>query len=439
MNLRRNLSVALFSCLLLATEAACAADLGPTIRIALVAKQFSAEVSSAGGIQVVSSGRSPKLNAGKHIISTKGGKLFIDNKDAGSTSITLKCADSKKPLAVNHKEYRGTVKVQLAADRKTLDVVNLVQLEEYLYGVLPKEIIPLWPEQAVKAQAVASRSFALYQKQNTRNQSYDIRANEMGQVYGGLSVENSRTNKIVDATRGEVATYGGRPIEAFFHSCSGGYTESAENVWGRDIPYLQGVADYDYEAPKFVWEKTFTPAQMERLLSQAGYNIGKLDSIKLSPMPEKLPLHTSKDRGISGRVKNVFIKGKRGSVTIAGTKLRSILQLDSTKFDIDVGFQKPEYIEVPIENKAGFVIGKKQIPIRVKDGDKQLGYNSEVDLISGVEGEKIFIRGGGWGHGIGLSQWGARGMALQDKSKSKRLYIDILKHYYRGISVSKFY
>ncbi len=418
---------------------ALAAEMGPTIRVGLVANQFSAELSSGGQINVVSdSGKKVTLKAGNHFVSVKKGLMQIDNIIIGGSHASFFAVDAKAPLNVNRKHYRGAITAALNSDRKTLNVINALPLEEYLYGVVAKEIIPLWPDEAIKAQAVASRSFALFKIKNSNYMGYDVRANEMGQVYGGILAEHANTNRIIDETRGVVALYGGQPIEAFFHSCSGGYTESSENVWGTAVPYLKAVKDYDEDAPNFSWEKIYTRDQLQKQLEQAGYKLGTLESIRIS-YRKPAPMQAS-DRGISGRVKEITFNGTK-SVTIEGTKLRSILQLNSTLFDIYVGLNRPDYIEVPILNQFGMEIGKKKIPIKLKNKEKDnyTGNMGQVRLLTSVVGEKIFIAGNGWGHGLGMSQWGARGMALTAPKKEKDYYKKILQHYYTGTEIKKIY
>lgn len=417
-----------------------ASGMGPAIRVGLVVNQFSAELSSGGGIKVLAAkGKTIILSPGRHFVSVKKGLLQVDNSIVGGSSVSFLSANPKFPVDVNRKHYRGAIRATLNSNKKTLNIINSLPLEEYLYGVVAKEIIPLWPDEAIKAQAVASRSFALNKINSSHYLGYDVRANEMGQIYGGILAEHDNTNKMIETTRGVVAVYNGRPIEAFFHSCSGGYTESSENVWGSPIPYLKAVKDYDQDAPQFSWEKIYTRDQLQRQLAQAGFNVGTLTSIRLS-YRKAAPMQAI-DRGISGRVKNITFSGNKGNVTIAGTKLRSILHLNSTLFDIYVGLKRPDYIEVPILNQFGMEIGKKRIPIKTnnKGRDAYTGSMGEVRLLTSVTGERIFIAGNGWGHGLGMSQWGARGMALAAPKKSKDYYQQILQHYYTGIQIKKIY
>lgn len=437
--MKKKLTIIGVVCLVLLFQGlALAAGGGPKIRVGLAVEQFSAQVQSKGKIKVIDgSGKTTVLSPGQHFVSVKNGSLYADDKKLSGGQLSLVADNAKNPIYINQKNYRGALTVLLNSGRKNLTVVNTLPVEQYLYGVVSKEVIPLWPDEAIKAQAVAARSFALYHLDKDQYPNFDIKATDMGQVYGGAAAEHANTNKLVDATEGMAATYKGDLIQAFFHSSSGGYTESAYNVWGKDIPYLQAVPDEDKDSPQYTWTKSFTKVQLNRLLSQNGYNVGDLEGIRLSARAAA-PMKWTPDRGTSGRVKRMTFIGKRGSVTIPGNKVRSMLGLSSTLFEIQIGPERPDKLEVPITNRYGYQIGEKTIPIREKDqGGTAVG---DLRLFSDVPGEKVTFTGGGWGHGVGLSQWGARGMALSREARGKKdYYKTILAHYYPGIRVGKEY
>ena len=414
---------------------------GPKIRVGLVVNQFSVTLESKGKIKLDSNtGKDVTLNPGKHFLSLKQGELYADQTKIGGSVVSVLATNAKLPLMVNQKNYRGGITAVVNSNKKTLNVVNTLPVEDYLYGVIAKEVLPLWPDEAIKAQTVAARSFALYALNNHDYPNYDIRANDMGQVYGGLAAEHVNTNKLVDATCGVAVLSDGKPIQAFFHSCSGGYTESAVYVWGNPVSYLQAVVDYDQDAPNFAWDKTYTRDQLQRTLELAGYQVGVLEGIRLSPR-KPAPMKPTINRGISGRVRQITFKGKKNSVTLTGDQVRNLLGLNSTLFDIVVGLQRPDYIEVPILNSYGVPIGTKKIPIK-KDtrGTTYTGTVGDLHLLTDVKDEKIFFYGNGWGHGLGMSQWGARGMALGKDARGKKdYYKTILEHYYTGTTVRDVY
>ena len=171
-----------------------------------VVDAYVSEVTDLGNVYSVtfvdSRGKTTVLNPGSHFISVKNGSLYADQKKLEGSQVSLVAADARNPVLVHQKKYRGALTVLLNSGKKNLNVVNTLPLEQYLYGVVAKEVLPLWPDEAIKAQAVAARSFALYSLEHGKYPNFDIRSNELGQVYGGLSAEHANTSRLVDATSG---------------------------------------------------------------------------------------------------------------------------------------------------------------------------------------------------------------------------------------------
>ncbi|MEY3298169.1 MAG: hypothetical protein RLZZ597_1429 [Cyanobacteriota bacterium] len=261
--------------------------------------------------------------------------------------------------------YRGRVLVMPSGGKVT--AVNWVDLEEYLYSVLGAEMPASWPQEALKAQAVAARSYALHRRDRSLPETYDVGTTTAYQVYRGVASEAPSTIAAVNATRGQVLTYSGRVIEAVFHSSSGGQTENVEDIWQQPRPYLRSVPDFDQEAPVFRWSETFTASQFQQRVT----GIGRLQAVATERATPR------------GRVVSIRLQGTQGTRTLTGTQLRQALGLRSTLFSIS------------------------------------------------IQGDTIRIDGRGFGHGIGLSQWGARGLALQGYT-----YPQILAHYYQGTMLS---
>jgi stage II sporulation protein D len=262
--------------------------------------------------------------------------------------------------------YRGKVLLTLVDGKVT--AINWVDLEAYLYSVLGSEMHANWPQEALKAQAVAARSFALYRRERAGQNLYDVGATTGYQVYKGLSTESPATQAAVRATQGQVLTYGNRVIEAVFHSSSGGYTENVEDIWQQPLPYLRSVPDFDQAAPVFRWTETFSADQFQKRV----VGIGRLQRA----IPERTTPR--------GRVVSMRLEGTGGSRVLTGVEMRSALNLRSTLFTI------------------------------------------------AVEGDTVRVDGRGFGHGIGMSQWGAFAMAQQGYS-----YDRILAHYYQGTALSQ--
>jgi stage II sporulation protein D len=268
-------------------------------------------------------------------------------------------------IFIDENWYRG--KVLLVPIDGKVTAVNWVDLEAYLYSVLGSEMHANWPQEALKAQAVAARSFALYRRERAGHKAYDLGADTGYQVYKGLTSESPTTQAAVQATQGQVLTYGNRVIEAVFHSSSGGHTENVEDIWQRAVPYLRSVPDFDQAAPVFRWSETFTVDQFQKRV----VGIGQLQRA----IPER-----STPRG---RVVSMRLEGTQGSRVLTGIELRRALNLRSTLFTI------------------------------------------------AVTGNTVRVDGRGFGHGIGMSQWGAFAMAQQGYT-----YDQILAHYYQGTLLS---
>jgi stage II sporulation protein D len=257
--------------------------------------------------------------------------------------------------------YRGRVLV--LANGNGVTAINYVDLEQYLYSVVGSEMPASWPLEALKAQAVAARSFVLYRRQRQQNPLYDVGDTTTWQVYKGLETETTSTQTAVESTRQQVLTYNGQIIEAVFHSSSGGHTENVEDVWSRPLPYLRGVQDYDAGSPVYQWAQTLSVDEFSRLMPQ----VGRI----YSATPQRTTPR--------GRVQEIRLEGDRGAQIMTGNDFRTALNLRSTLFSI------------------------------------------------AISGNTVQISGRGFGHGIGMSQWGAHNMAHQGYS-----YQQILGHYYQG-------
>lgn len=417
----------------------------PVIRVGIWSNQSNVLVSADTDFSLVNARTKEILGkfVGKEKVSitAKDGQISINGKSiSAGAAIRIEPAltDGDHYIEVNRKRYRGTMTIQRTNNKQGLTVVNALPLEQYLYGIVPDEMPSEWPLESIKAQSVAARTFALYNLHKHEDDGYDVCATVSCQVYGGKSSETTQATKAVDATYGQVILYEGKPIQASYHSSGGGFTENSENVWLTPVPYLRGVVDYDQKSPGFKWEKQLTPAELAAALSRSGYNIGAIKSIELSAL-KTAPMNEP-DRGISGRVKKLTILGSTGTTSIAGNEFRNMLGLKSTLFDIQVILPVDKSVDVKITDSAGDREMKKieiNLPPRQEKGlllDKQ-----GVHRLSGRSGEIIVITGSGGGHGLGLSQWGAKAMAESASQTDPTYFKEILKHYYQSTIVKKVY
>ena len=207
--------------------------------------------------------------------------------------------------------YRGALEVvPTDSDAASLNTVNAVPVDQYVKGVIPNESPASWPQAALRAQAVAARSYALTVQ--VSGNGFDLYDDTSSQVYKGLASETAATNQAAEATKGQVLMYGGEIAEAYFSACSGGHTESVQNVFfGSPVPYLVGVADpYDYYCPLHTWTLRFSQAEIDARLGS--YLDGRLESVQVTK------------RGSSPRIVWARLHGSGGPTRIRGEEPRLV-------------------------------------------------------------------------------------------------------------------
>lgn len=397
------------------------------IRVALVHDQATAELSCDSDFEVQSGSNKSILPKGKYFLHIVDGKFVMDEQHAFGSTISVHALAGKALPRLNQRSYKGYLRA--LADNGKILIVNYVDLEQFLASVLPAKTMVVWPDEGIKAQAIAARSYALYNKRLNRGKQYDLTANDQELPYEGTGprIEKAGITKLIMATRGQyLADAQGLPVEAVTTSSSGGLTEAASGAWGREISYLKSVADYDSDSPDYQWEYRATPALLEGQLAQRGYTVGKLNSVRLSPLDTP-----DEDRTATGRVRYLILSGSAGTVKISGVELAEIIGLKSTLFDLETGTPPPETLKVPIEDRYGFEVGSKDIDIKVKEDERPVWNRllRSYHMLSGGKEEKIIFHGKGRGTGLGLSAWGARGMVVNNE---KTTYAQILEHYYPG-------
>jgi stage II sporulation protein D len=255
------------------------------------------------------------VSAGSYAL-TRALKLKVDgDPTARALPGPLLFQPGAAPLALKH-PYRGSIQIDVVNGK--LRAVNTVGLEGYLYGVVPSEMPYTWHPEALKAQAVVARSYALATR---RTGAFDLYPDTRSQVYLGIDHEKPSTNAAVNATAGKVVLYGDQVAKTFFFSTSGGRTASAEDVWGEAVPYLVSVPDpYDSISPHHDWGPyTFSGAKLAKLL--------KLQGRVLDLQP---------DVNGSGRIKTLTVVTSKTSILLPATDLRKKLDLRSTWFSVGV-------------------------------------------------------------------------------------------------------
>ena len=345
-----------------------------TIRVALGKSTASATVNVAGPGIMYDCQHNRTLQRFVTLPATTftvgpGGMLAANGRSIGCQRVSI-VPDAQETLWIDSILYRGKCEV-LVNDSGTLTVVNILGLEEYLLGVVPKETFPSWPREALRAQAVAARGFAMYHFQFNRKREYDIVA-PLHQLYGGVNAETPSTTKAVYDTEGQYLEYKGAPLCAFFGTCCGGRTEYAPNIFPDVKTFPASVAvDYCKGSPHYAWTYSVSRSVLEEKLKRNGKSLnGPVSKVEILK------------RFASGRVALMRIYSSGSVVDITGEECRKILGYNEVKSTL--------------------------FSIRISGG-------------------RLVFSGRGWGHGVGLCQWGSKGMA--DKGFS---YEEILKQYYPG-------
>ncbi|KJS21173.1 MAG: hypothetical protein VR72_11870 [Clostridiaceae bacterium BRH_c20a] len=353
------------------------------------------------------------------------------------------------------KRYRDSLLIENVNGK--LNVINLISVEKYLYGVVGAEIGANAPDEALKAQAVASRSYALYYKENPQ-MGYDVGISTRWQVYGGYDSEvqsGQRVINAVDSTKGQVITYEGSLIQAFFHANSGGFTENSENVWWAFIPYIRAVPspgdlyalnypvqEGGWPANTYQWTKTFSSSELEKQI--IAYNkdypenplqVGNIIDMRISRLcvdPNTSPRQYMQNETLSSRVTELEIVGTQGTKTFFRDGIRSVFDLRSSLFDVffdsTVEIISAAGLKITNSGEGLLAVGLNGLSEKI-NGNSSSYYVQEVDEIRAVPKKlsTITFNGKGYGHGLGMSQWGARGLAVQGYN-----YLQILKYYYNN-------
>lgn len=318
-----------------------------------------------------------------------------------------------------------------------LTVSNVISLEDYVQGVIVEEMSSSWPLEALKAQAVCARTYAYrnYTAQKHSSQGFDLCNSTHCQAYEGMTNVTAESSRAVTETRGEYLWYSGSLIDAVYSSHDGGATESAVNVWGGNVPYLIGKVD-PYEAsvaskvPNYNWTVTYTAQELTDLLNSKGYiNSGIVDFkvTKTSPTGNAIEITFTDSSGKS------WSKIRDECRTFLG--LRSIHYTVTSSGGTASGYPVNGSGSLSTLTGAYAIDGSGNTSTLIDGNVYAITGNGSISSVqpsaaSGGTSAVFTITGSGWGHNVGMSQWGAYAMAQQGYS-----YRDILNFYYTGIEV----
>lgn len=303
-------------------------------------------------------------------ITADGEQLSINGQAAKNNILHLP-ASKQSIIEIGKKQYRGGV--ILRSWRGQVQAINTVDLDQYVQGVIAAEMPASWPAEALAAQAIIARTYVV-SKMNAAA-PYDTCASESCQVYGGIAAEHPRGNAAVERTAGQIVVYRGKPAYTFFSSHSGGWTASALEVWNmKGLPYLPAQLDpFSQDGPKKEWLLRVPLSRVQEIAQKMGISVGKLQQIEM--------LQTTD----SGRPQEILFVGDKGQAILSGHRASRFI--------------------------------------------RSLGAGSSRVTLTGLD--PLIVSGAGQGHGVGLSQYGALGMARQGQNFSQ-----ILQFYYPGTNLS---
>jgi len=335
-----------------------------------------------------------KNNNSRLTVENHNGSVIRDLVD----EVNILPRGTNNGVRLNEKKYRGIIKVLPYG--QNLRLINVVYLEDYLRGVVPPEIGKRDDKEieAVKAQAVAARTYAMAHLKQYQGEPYDMKSSIIDQVYEGVNVENSLVNRAIEGTAGQVITYQDKLINAYYHSTCGGMTDNISDVWDRkEIPYLKAVEDGTAcsWSKYYRWKEVFTEPQLR----------GRLEQYLASDRGRDLRIEHIRDLKITER-------------TPGGRVALLVIQTDSDMYKVK-------------KDRIRWVIGRTSNPDLILPSDR---FDVIIDRDRRGYIKTITFKGSGYGHGVGMCQCGAIGLA-----RSGWTFDRILQHYYTGVKVRKLY
>jgi stage II sporulation protein D len=477
------LLIALISSIFLFPRRAEARD----IYVRLADRPPSVSITSDGEMTLVDAAKKSH-GLGKSAVLTRSGASVAVAKNKYPLPAYI---SSSGLLGFNGRKYRGKFFVT-----KEFVLINALDVEDYVRGVLPAEASANWPKEYLKVQAIISRTYGLLQSLNRSSRGYDVADNTSNQVYKGAGVETSATNQAIQETAGKVLAYKDTLAFTAFHSDSGGHTATNAHVWGKDVPYLKGVREpVAYQSPNTSWTAKIPASQVQSALAKMGGNVGRLKEIRVSEV----------DSG--GRAINLTFVGSGGAFSVKSSRFRTeigpnllkstmltsgapmaeetfVNRVAETSAESDGSSDIPDedgaLLNSPASTSNALMSGSEEVRLMRMTSDGVFTSAELMDMLINPGKRKDYLymgmrrggetkkapppqtplpkslpkksmpalrptepileengffvfRGRGYGHGVGLSQWGAQALAKEGWSAER-----ILAHYYPGTTVKHF-
>jgi stage II sporulation protein D len=402
------------------------------------AEAASAAMASRGLPGTVTSGSSYTVT----VVSTGTNHIIFEYDGGGNSSLAVMPVQVPGVMSQTwFKGYRYPGAFEYSRPSGgDLTVLNYVNVEDYVRGLLPYEMGNNWPIEALKAQAVTARTYAAAKLGAHKSSGFDLCTTDHCQVYQGVGAANANTNRAVDETLGLYLTYEGKLCETYYSSSDGGATENVENVWSATIPYLRGVIDpYEADAApqisKYYWTVTYTPDQITSRLQGKGYNCATIVSMQVTQFTD------------TGNVLQLTLKDANGRTFNfrKGDALRSTIGVASIRFTVGgAGVPGAVYINSPANTITGaggaYAVGGDGVTSQLPSGAvyaitgtgaiEAVGETKAGSADGKVDG--VFtLSGSGRGHNVGMSQWGAYSMA----KFHNKTFDEILHFYYTNVTI----
>ncbi len=376
----------------------------PEITVGVFEKQEKVLLSAENGFTVydLSSGKKEifkRWNKSVLEISvTERGFGFLTHRNLRHIEIV---PFRKHPVHVNKMAFRGILRIREDRFGK-MTVINALDVESYLYGVIKSEMLLNSPLEALKSQAVVARTYAIRnQDKFLKELGFGLTRDVRSQVYNGVFDEHDLSIKVVDATRGRILTHEGQPISAYYHSACGGATQDS-STWGNKIAYLKAqVCPYCENYKDLHWEYELSLTDLTNRLREKGHILPNISDVRLS-------------KDTFGRVIRVELVHADGTMKMNANHLRTLLGANVLRSTMFSDSEKKSSLNDPAEKAIDQIL------------------NSFMSRMSGDR--SLLWKGKGFGHGVGLCQWGAKGLANKGYNFEK-----ILKYYYSDVSVTRLY
>lgn len=396
------------------------------------------------------SGKLPQYTLG--VVGNRDNVFTVCNSDTGKILFEFDVVNKRlgvSPMQENGEKtqtwqkgfkYNGSFEFARVSGNN-LTVINVLPLEDYIKGVVPYEMSPSWNVEALKVQAICARSYTITSMTKHSSLGFNLCNTTHCQVYYGTNQANDNTNRAVDETANLVVKYNGKNVPAYYHSSSGGYTESSRNVWGGDIGYLQPVYD-DFadlsRAINGIWSFNVYPNDIKDILNAKGYKAGNIVNAYVSEFTEVGNVFSTTFVDDTG--KEFVFKGETARLLLNSSSKN--IYTYSQRFNITPKMnlwaisQSSAASKLQGSNSDTLVLGKdgKEYSLPSNYNDVAILSSSGVRTTTLSDLECFVLAGRGWGNNVGMSQYGARALA-----EMGRTYEEIIKYYYTGVEVGNAY